>query len=244
MSQFPALTSVKVVVFDAVGTLLHADPPVAEVYHLAGWEHGSQLSPEEVSRRLRAAFAASEAGEGLVRPATNETLERERWRRIVTAIFDDVPDAGEGLFRTLWQHFADPAHWRLYSDAAVVIEELAARGLRLAIASNFDRRLQAIVHADRHLRRCERCFVSSEIGYPKPDRRFFAAIEAQLGLLPGEILLVGDDWTNDIEGARAAGWQTVWLQRKVAGKPGAIGSLTEILAMDEAVTMDRKVDHE
>ena len=229
MSQIPALTSVKAVVFDAVGTLLFTDPPVADVYHLAGWQHGSQLSREEVSRRFRAAFAASESGEGLVRPATSEARERERWRRIVTTVFDDVPDAGEELFRALWQHFAEPAHWRLFDDAAAVLDELAGRGLRLAIASNFDRRLRAIVQADPHLRRCERCFISSEIGHPKPDRRFFTAIEVQLGLSPSELLLIGDDWTNDIQCARSAGWATVWLQRKGAVDPRAIGSLTEML---------------
>jgi putative hydrolase of the HAD superfamily len=149
----------------------------------------------------------------------------------VATIFDEVPDAGEGLFRTLWQHFAQPRHWRLFDDAAAVLEELAGRGWRLAIASNFDSRLSAIVQADPVLRRCERCFISSEIGYPKPDRRLFAAIEEQLGLLPAELLLVGDDWTNDIEGARAAGWQTVWLQRKGGEGREGIRSLIELLAM-------------
>lgn len=219
------------VVFDAVGTLVHADPPVAEVYHLAGWQHGSQLSYDEVARRMRAAFAASEAGEGLDRNATSEPLERERWRRIVASVFDDVTDAGEALFRSLWQHFAQPEHWRMYDDVAIVLHELAHRGMRLAIASNFDRRLHAIVQADPALRRCERCFVSSEVGHPKPDRRFFTAIERELGLLPEELLLVGDDWINDILGAQAAGWRTVWLQRQRAASSQALHTLTELLVM-------------
>jgi putative hydrolase of the HAD superfamily len=224
---------VKAVVFDAVGTLLHADPPVADVYHLAGWQHGSQLTRDEVGRRMRAAFAASETGEGLIRQATSEPLEHERWRRIVTTVFEDVPDAGESLFRMLWRHFAQPEHWRLFDDAAAVLDELATRGLRLAIASNFDRRLHAICRAWPPLRRCERCFVSSEVGFPKPDRRLFTAIERELGLPPEELLLVGDDWTNDIEGARAAGWRAVWLQRKTGPRQEGIQSLTQLLAILE-----------
>jgi len=221
------------IVFDAVGTLLHADPPVADVYHLAGWQHGSQLDRGEVGRRMRAAFAASEAGEGLVREPTSESNERERWRRIVTSVFDDVADVGP-LFRTLWQHFSEPEHWRLFDDAALVLSELADRGYRLAIASNFDRRLLAIVQADPILRHCERCFISSEIGYPKPDGRFFAAAAAQLDLPPDEILLVGDDWTNDILGARAAGWQAIWLDRQTTPGPEAgLRSLTELLPLLE-----------
>jgi putative hydrolase of the HAD superfamily len=220
----------RAIVFDAVGTLIYADPPVADVYHLAGWEHGSARSRDEVGGRLRAAFAASEAGEGLIREATDEALERERWLKIVASVFDDVADSA-AVFRSLWQHFAEPESWRLFDDAAHTLGELAEQGYRLAIASNFDRRLRAIVHADVTLRRCERLFISSEIGYPKPDGRFFAEAQAQLGLPPGEILLVGDDWTNDILGARSAGWQAVWLCRKpIATREPHVRSLAELLA--------------
>ena len=220
------------IVFDAVGTLIHADPPVADVYHLAGWQHGSQLDRAEVGRRFRAAFATSEAGEGLVREPTSEARERSRWRQIVATVFDDVPDAGGMLFHSLWRHFAEPASWRPFDDVAPVLGALAERGYRLAIASNFDRRLLAIVDANPPLRRCERCFISSEIGYSKPDQRFFDRVAALLDLPPGEILLVGDDWTNDILGARSAGWQTVWLDRKAAGgQETGIHSLTELVPM-------------
>ncbi len=222
----------KAIVFDAVGTLIHADPPVADVYHLAGWQFGSQLDREQVARRFRAAFAASEAGAGLVRDPTSEAGQRDRWRRIVCSVFDDVPDAGGMLFHGLWRHFAEPTSWRLYVDAALVLSELAECGHRLAIASNFDRRLRAIVEADAVLRKCERCFISSEVGYSKPDGRFFEFAAAQLVLTPSEILLVGDDWTNDILGARAAGWQAVWLDRKAAGGIEAgIRNLAELLPL-------------
>jgi len=224
----------RAIVFDAVGTLIHADPPVADVYHLAGWQHGSQLDRDEVGRRMRAAFAASEAGEAHVREPTSEIKERERWRRIVCSVFDDVPDASGPLFRTLWQHFAQPESWRLFDDVALVVCELAERGYRLAIASNFDRRLRTTVQADPILRRCERCFISSEIGFPKPDSRFYIAAAAQLDLPPDEILLVGDDWTNDILGARAAGWQAIWLDRKATrGQELGIRSLSELLPLLE-----------
>jgi putative hydrolase of the HAD superfamily len=228
------LDDVPAVVFDAVGTLLFADPPVAEVYHLAGWQHGSQLSREAVGQRLRIAFAASEAGDGLVRDATSEGQERERWRAVVAAVFHDVPDASGPLFDSLWRHFAAAENWQLYPDAAAVIDELASRGLRLVIASNFDRRLHAIQQHLPALARCERCFVSSEVGFPKPDRRFFKEIEQALGLPPEQLLLVGDDWTNDILGARAAGWQAIWLQRKpTASAEPHIRSLLELLESGE-----------
>jgi putative hydrolase of the HAD superfamily len=221
MSHARKLTAVRAVVFDAVGTLLFAQPRVADVYHLVGWQRGSLRTLDEVRSRLHAAYAASEAGSptdspspqqaSLARSPTSEGRERERWQQVVATVFDDVPEAVPTIFRELWQHFAQAEHWRLAEGAAGVLDELARRGYRLAIGSNFDRRLHAVVAGHPGLRACERTFVSSEIGYPKPDERFFASSAALLGVSPAEMLMVGDDWTNDIRGARAAGWQALYL---------------------------------
>src|SRR5688500_14012254 len=98
-------SSVRAVVFDAVGTLIYPFPPVAEAYHLAGWSNGSKLPVTQMWRRFRAAFAKSQLGNGegrgegapqngdLRRAPTSEAIERERWRLIVGEVFTDVPDA-------------------------------------------------------------------------------------------------------------------------------------------------------
>ncbi|MDX1946350.1 MAG: HAD-IA family hydrolase [Pirellulaceae bacterium] len=233
MASLAAPANFLAVVFDAVGTLLFADPPVTDVYHLAGWQFGSRLERDEIGRRLRAAFAACEAGEGLNRPATSEPAERERWQRIVATVFDDVAAPAQSrLFRELWNHFAQPENWRLFDDVPLTLAELARRGYRLAIASNFDRRLHAIRAAHAPLAPCERCFVSSELGFSKPDSRFFSAIEQQLGLASNELLLVGDDETNDVRGARAAGWRMLHLRRK-----GELSSKREIASLAELLRL-------
>jgi putative hydrolase of the HAD superfamily len=239
MSHARKLTAVRAVVFDAVGTLLFAQPRVAEFYHLVGWQHGSLRTLDEVRSRLYAAYAASESGrpdepaDSLVRQPTSEGRERERWQQVVATVFDDIPDSVPAIFRELWQHFAQAEHWRLAEGAAGVLDELARRGYRLAIGSNFDRRLHAVVAGHPALRACEQTFVSSEIGFPKPDERFYASAAALLGVSPAEILMVGDDWTNDIRGARAAGWQALYLApdggSPETGKADLVG-LVDLLA--------------
>src|SRR5687767_6525522 len=108
------------ILFDAVGTLIYPDPPVAEVYLAAGRKFGSQLAAEDVAARFRSALAAEfDSASDFTRPPTSEFAELARWRRIVSAIFDDVPSPhASRLFQTLWLHFAEPAHWRLYDDVA------------------------------------------------------------------------------------------------------------------------------
>jgi putative hydrolase of the HAD superfamily len=210
--------------FDAVGTLIYPDPPVAEAYHAAGQKFGSRLSVDEIRGRFRAALSANQAcGE-----ATSEFRERDRWRRIVCSVLDDVTEGSEVLFEFLWQHFAQPQHWRTFDDVAA-LAELRTRGYRIGIASNFDDRLIRIAAAFPALAICEAVFVSSNVGFTKPDRRFFRAIEEQLAANPTRIALVGDDEISDVQGATEAGWRAVRLDRRGSiSSPEAIRSLVEL----------------
>lgn len=202
---------VAAVLFDAVGTLIEPDPPVAEAYQAAGRRFGSQLSSQQILGRFRAAFArqerldAAESGD-----RTDEPRERRRWQAIVGEVFDDVADSA-GLFDALWRHFAASAHWRLCPGAADCWRELSARGLALGIASNFDARLLAVCEGLAPLDECRRVFVSSQLGVRKPNPAFFAAIAERLRLPPERILLAGDDLDNDFLAAAAAGWQSVLI---------------------------------
>lgn len=211
--------------FDAVGTLIYPDPPVAEVYWVAGERFGSRLSFEEIRRRFGEAFRAHYTrGE-----ATGEARERERWRRIVASVFEDVGEGAEGLFESLWQHFAQPLNWRTYPDVSA-LTELKSQGYRIGIASNFDERLNGIVRKLPLLAACEAVFVSSSVGYSKPDVRFFREIEKRLGVEARKVVLVGDDVVNDVEGAQGAGWKAVRVERDGEGRgDGAIRSLRELV---------------
>ena len=223
---------VRWVLFDAVGTLIYADPPVADVYEAAGRRFGSRLDARQIALQFRQALAAEFGPAGdLRRPATNEANELARWRRIVAAVFPDVtPVAADSLFDSLWQHFAQPTSWRPFPDVEPALRQLQQRGLQLGIASNFDGRLLEITAEMPELAPCEQVFVSSQVGFSKPDPRFFAAVAAQLAAPPSQILLVGDDGLADVQGARAAGWQAVYLDRRLvtASTEPAISSLREL----------------
>lgn len=211
--------------FDAVGTLLYPDPPVAEAYHVAGQKFGSRLSMNEIRGRFRAALSVNQAcGE-----STNEARERDRWRRIVRTVIDDVTEGHEALFETLWQHFAQPQHWRTFDDVEA-LDELRLRGYRIGIASNFDDRLIRIAAAQPSLAACELIFVSSNVGFTKPDGRFFRTIEERIGVNPSQIALVGDDEISDVQGATQAGWKAGRLDRSGSiSSPETIRSIAELL---------------
>ena len=62
--------------------------------------------------------------------------------------------------------------------------------------------------------RKEYIFVSGEMKISKPDRRIFEAAQEVLGAEPSELFYVGDSFANDIEGAKNAGWHSVWLNKR------------------------------
>ena len=60
-----------------------------------------------------------------------------------------------------------------------------------------------------------KAFISDEIGYEKPDVRFFDAVMQELGDCRKEdILLIGDSLTSDIKGANNAGLACCWYNPK------------------------------
>lgn len=53
--------------------------------------------------------------------------------------------------------------------------------------------------------------VSGDVGYYKPSREIFQVIEAQQ---TGSLIMIGDSLTNDVLGARNAGWEAVWFNHR------------------------------
>jgi putative hydrolase of the HAD superfamily len=204
------LAGVRAVVFDAVGTLIAPDPPPPAVYADVGRRHGSRRGLDEIAARFRAAFRAQDEADRAAGWRTDEAREERRWRAIVAATLDDVTDPEE-CFQELWDHFARPAAWRCASAAGSVVAELARRGLTVGIASNFDRRLRAVVGGLTELAAVRPVVISSEVGWRKPAREFFEGVVREVGCRPGEVVMAGDDLENDYAGAVAAGLRAVLL---------------------------------
>src|SRR5690349_8543081 len=88
-----AMPTPRVVLFDAVGTLIFPDPPVVEAYWQTGYRFGSRLSRQQIYAAFRVAFPQHH-----ISGQTDESVERKRWRAVVVQVFDDVHDAGTHLF--------------------------------------------------------------------------------------------------------------------------------------------------
>jgi putative hydrolase of the HAD superfamily len=226
--------SIRAVFFDAVGTLIHPEPPAPAVYAAVGQRFGSQRTPADVAGRFRRAFRRQEELDYAAGLRTGEEREVARWRSIVAEVLDDVSNL-EACFEELFAHFARPEAWRCAEDAAPVLAWLETSGRMLGLASNFDGRLRGVVAGLPALRPLRQLVISSEVGWRKPAPSFFEAVCQHAGLKSSQILLVGDDWVNDYQGARALGMPTVLLDRENRHEVPAgerLARLTDLLAQD------------
>jgi putative hydrolase of the HAD superfamily len=229
MSQLiPA--EVRAMFFDAVGTLIHPDPPAPDVYAEVGRRHGSHLDEATIATRFRAAFQHEEEIDRTAGWRTNEHREVLRWRRIVHEVLHDANDA-DACFEALFAHFSHPGSWRVDPDAAGILRELSERGFVMGLASNYDNRLRTVLAGLPELTCFTQVVISAEIGWRKPAIQFFANLADRTGLEPSQILLVGDDWMNDYQGARATGMHAILVDREDWHSPACrVGRLTDLLA--------------
>lgn len=221
---------IRAVFFDAVGTLIVPDPPVAQAYAEAGRRHGCELPGDLVLQRFRQAFRDEARKDAILGGATSEERERQRWRAIVGNVFEHCSSV-ELIFTDLYDHFARPSAWRLTEGTGETLAELSRPGLTLGLASNFDHRQNAIANDLPELSQIKHRVISSEIGWLKPSPRFFEAVIVAASCPAAEIVFVGDDRINDYTGANAAGLQAVLFDPRPDEIPGVvrIRRLTDLL---------------
>lgn len=223
------------IAFDAVGTLIYPDTPVAIAYQAVAARHGSLLSVFEFERCFHAAFRHTETNPfpgGPVRRAeltiTSEEIEAARWRWIVRDLVHDLDDTEE-CFRELFEHFAQPSSWKCFDDVDDALRRLHQAGYRLAVASNFDRRLHGICDSLPELKPIERRVISSEVGHRKPSPRFYEALCHACGCDRTEVLMVGDDPEHDLAGPLSVGMPALLVARRaVRERSQAVSSLREL----------------
>ncbi|HEX7228869.1 MAG TPA: HAD-IA family hydrolase, partial [Candidatus Binatia bacterium] len=207
---------IKAVFFDAAGTLMRTRARVGETYARIAAQYGKTVSPAELAERFRVCFAAAPR---LAFPGMAEEsicrLERDWWKNLVSEVFRPwAPfENFDAYFSELFDYFASYQAWVLYPEALEILLELKRRGLILGVISNFDSRLIGILAGLGVQPFFEHVFLSSRVGYAKPDAQIFYAALRQHGLKPAEALHVGDNEVCDLQGADQAGLRAVLIDR-------------------------------
>ncbi len=230
----------RAVSFDVGGTMIYCDPSPGEIYahHLS--RHGRPVRAEDVSPVFRDAWAEMQRRNDPGRDRYNSMPGGERawWGRFVREVLQrlDHDASWEPLLDDLYAAFSDSSVWRVYPETARALQALAARGLRLAVISNWDRRLPQILRSLNLYEIFSTVTVSSIEGREKPAPEIFHGTVDRLEVTPSETLHVGDSPLEDYGGAENAGLGAALIDRHglFAGEPyRRISSLDEILTLLE-----------
>ncbi len=215
----------RVVFFDAAGTLFHTREPAGLSYAKIARRFGVQADEGMVADTFRRAFSTAPGlafGPGH-QPALLRQMEREWWHRLVRSTFAGLGDFADfdAYFDALFAFFADPANWTCDPDAPVLLAALRESGLGLGVISNFDYRIYAIMNALGLKRYFDSITISSEAGYAKPAPEIFKLALERHSLPAAQALHVGDSEALDVAGAHAAGIAAVLVEPD-AVEPGAV----------------------
>lgn len=224
---------VKVIFFDAVGTLIETRDCVGEIYSRVAREFGFEAEPRILQqnftnsfrRQPPLAFPAETPGAALIE------LEKGWWRNLVRAVFDGLgsfPRFDE-FFDEIFERFRGHEFWRVYDDVAPALAELKLGGLKLGVISNFDSRLYDVLRACGLDQFFDSVHISTRVGAAKPHPAIFQAALNYHGVEPRQAWHVGDSIRDDVEGAEAIGIGAALIDRDAAmTKASGIIRLTDL----------------
>ncbi len=209
----------KVIYFDAVGTLFGVRGSVGQMYQLVCQEFGVVLDASRIDRCFMASFrdAPPMAFPGCA-PESIPALEYEWWFNLALETFTRSGDYDkfgdfDQFFRRLYEFFATAQPWEVYPDVPVSLAKFRSMGYKLGIISNFDSRLLPVLDALDLASYFDAVIFSSIVGAAKPDRAIFDYALERLAISAPEALHVGDSYKEDYAGAIGAGLAAFWLQR-------------------------------
>ena len=223
--------AIRAIFFDAAGTLIKPARRVGETYAVLAQKYGVEPSAAEITERFRLCFHSAPPLAFPGTPATRiEDLERAWWKELVRRVFEpwDGFQRFDDYFAELFAYFAQPDAWALYPEVAETLSVLERRGLVLSVISNFDSRLIGILEGLGAAHWFEHIFVSSRVGYAKPDRQIFQTALERHSLEAGDALHVGDSEEKDFLGANMAGLKGVLVERNGAGNSNLSPRITSL----------------
>jgi len=210
----------KVIFLDAAGTLFEVRGSVGEVYGKFAHSWGITVSNEDLNTAFFQSFAsASPMAFPGIEAAKIPQLEFEWWQAVaakafqIAGIFHQFSDFPK-FFVELYAHFATSEPWFVYPDVFPALNKWQQQGIELAVVSNFDSRIYAVLKALNLAEYFTSVTISTEVGAAKPDSQIFTAALQKHNGIAEDVLHIGDSFKADYCGAKAAGLKAIWLNRE------------------------------
>ncbi|XP_006865793.1 PREDICTED: haloacid dehalogenase-like hydrolase domain-containing protein 3 [Chrysochloris asiatica] len=199
---------IRLMTWDVKDTLLRLRHPVGEEYATKARAYGLEVEATALGQAFRQAYKAqshSFPNYGLSRGLTS----RQWWLDVVLHTFHlaGVRDAQTvaPIANQLYEDFSSPYTWQVLEGAKATLMGCRKRGLKLAVVSNFDRRLEDILVGLGLREHFDFVLTSEAAGWPKPDPRIFHKALQLAHMEPVVAAHIGDSYRCDYQGAQAIG---------------------------------------
>jgi putative hydrolase of the HAD superfamily len=210
----------KIIFLDAAGTLFDVRGSVGEAYQKLAKSFGVTVSSEELNTAFFQSFAsASPMAFPGIEAAKIPQLELEWWQTVsakafqIVGVYQQFSDFPQ-FFAELYAHFATAEPWFVYPDVLPALNRWQEQGIELAVVSNFDSRLYAVLKALNLAEYFTSVTISTEVGAAKPESQIFTTALQKHNCIAENVLHIGDSLKADYCGAKNAGLNAIWLNRQ------------------------------
>jgi putative hydrolase of the HAD superfamily len=243
-------SSIKHILFDLGGTLMHSLDDSREIYLRADEalvnklsEYDIQLDAKKFRARLNDYYSQREKDfhETTYHFVLRELLKELDYAEVAESVIRSGLDAMYAVTQTNWQ---------LEKDTIETLRSLKSRQYHLGIFSNAgdDKDVQQLVQNFGIREYFDFVLTSAACFYRKPHARAFEIALAQWNITPNECVMIGDSLVADIYGAKKLDMKAIWLTRRATFtvddmhrfKPDfSIRTLSELLPTLDLMNMKR-----
>jgi putative hydrolase of the HAD superfamily len=216
MRHLSPMSQTELILFDAAGTLIEPAEPVAAVYRRHFAQFGWEVSEGALKSGFQKAF--TEIGDPCYGSRPGDDAEQEWWREVVAVTAEaagigrDAPGFGE-CFAALFDHYAAGSAWTVFPEVRAVLADFRNQGFKMAVVSNFDRRLHRVLEELDLVTFFDLVLTSADVSARKPSPVLLTAAMDHFSIDASHTILVGDSPSADAGAAAATGVQVFILDR-------------------------------
>lgn len=224
MSEMPRMDATRAVLLDALGTLVALEPPAPRLRRVLRERTGIDVGDQAAAR----AFAAEidhylahhlEGGDEAGLARLHDDCAAVMHAALGVAALDRA---------TVRAAMLESLAFTPFPDAPPALRALRARGLRLVVASNWDRSLGDRLAGAGLAALLDGAVSSAVVGAAKPDPAPLHAALGLAGVAPAEAVHVGDSAVNDVGAARAAGIRPILIARDGGERPPGVETIASL----------------
>ena len=243
-------SSIRHIIFDLGGTLMHSREDWAPVFARADQALTSKLKENDIE--LDAIVFRDRLHEYYEQ--RDHDYQETTYHLVLRELLKDLgyAEVAEPILRSALDamYTVTQTNWLLEDDTVATIQKLKSNQYHLGIFSNAgdDKDVQELIENFGIRSYFDFVLTSAAAYYRKPHPRAFEIALAQWSIAPEDAVMVGDSLEADMRGAKRLNMKTIWLTRRAQFNADleqriqpdfSLSSLNDLLPLLEQINLNR-----